>query len=50
MSTYIPRFKKKYREEVIPALMEQFNYGSIMEVPRLVKICLNQGIGEATQN
>lgn len=50
MSTYIPRFKKKYREEVIPALMEQFNYGSIMEVPRLVKICLNQGIGEATQD
>ncbi len=50
MSTYIPRFKKKYREEVIPALMEQFNYGSIMEVPRLAKICLNQGIGEATQD
>jgi large subunit ribosomal protein L5 len=50
MSTYIPRFKKKYREEVVPALMEQFNYGSIMEVPRLEKICLNQGIGEATQD
>ncbi len=50
MSTYIPRFKKKYREEVVPALMEQFQYGSIMEVPRLVKICLNQGIGEATQD
>lgn len=50
MSTYIPRFKKKYREEVVPALMEQFQYGSIMEVPRLVKISLNQGIGEATQD
>jgi large subunit ribosomal protein L5 len=50
MSTYIPRFKKKYREEVVPALMEQFQYGSIMEVPRLVKIALNQGIGEATQD
>lgn len=50
MSTYIPRFKKKYREEVIPALMEQFQYGSIMEVPRLVKIALDQGIGEATQD
>jgi large subunit ribosomal protein L5 len=50
MSNYIPRFKQKYREEVIPALMEQFQYGSIMEVPRLVKICLNQGIGEATQD
>ncbi len=50
MSNYIPRFKKRYREEVVPALMEQFQYGSIMEVPRLVKICLNQGIGEATQD
>lgn len=50
MSNYIPRFKKKYREEVVPALMEQFQYGSIMEVPRLVKIALNQGIGEATQD
>jgi len=50
MSTYIPRFKKKYREEVVPALMEQFQYGSIMEVPRLEKISLNQGIGEATQD
>jgi large subunit ribosomal protein L5 len=50
MSNYIPRFKQKYREEVIPALMEQFQYGSVMEVPRLVKICLNQGIGEATQD
>ena len=50
MSTYIPRFKVKYREEVVPALMEQFNYSSIMEVPRLVKICVNPGIGEATQD
>lgn len=48
--SYIPRLKKKYREEVVPALMEQFQYGSIMEVPRLVKICINQGVGEATQD
>lgn len=48
--TYIPRFKKKYTEEVVPALMEQFQYGSIMEVPRLVKICINQGVGAATQD
>ena len=48
--SYIPRLKKKYREEVVPALMEQFQYGSIMEVPRLVKICLNQGVGDATQD
>ena len=48
--SYLPRLKKKYREEVVPALMEQFQYGSIMEVPRLVKICINQGVGEATQD
>ncbi len=47
---YIPRLKKKYREEVVPALREQFQYGSIMEVPKLVKICINQGVGEATQD
>lgn len=48
--SYIPRLKKKYREEVAPALMEQFQYGSIMEVPRITKICINQGVGEATQD
>lgn len=48
--SYVPRLQKKYREEVVPALMEQFQYSSIMEVPRLVKINLNQGIGEATQD
>lgn len=48
--SYIPRLKNKYREEVVPALMEQFQYGSVMEVPRLVKICINQGVGEATQD
>ena len=48
--SYFPRLKKKYREEVVPALMEQFQYSSIMEVPRLVKICINQGVGDATQD
>lgn len=48
--SYTPRLKKKYREEVVPALMEQFQYSSIMEVPRLVKINLNQGVGDATQD
>lgn len=46
--TYIPRLKKKYREEVVPALMEQFQYTSVMEVPRIIKISLNQGVGDAT--
>jgi large subunit ribosomal protein L5 len=48
--SYIPTLKKKYREEVVPAMMEEFQYGSIMEVPRLVKIAINQGVGEATQD
>ena len=48
--SYTPRLKKKYQEEVVPALMEQFQYGSIMEVPRLLKISLNQGVGAATQD
>jgi large subunit ribosomal protein L5 len=45
---YIPRLKTKYQKEVVPALMEQFNYSSVMQVPRLSKICINQGIGDAT--
>ncbi len=48
--SYKPRLKKKYREEIVPALMEQFNYSSIMEVPKLEKICINQGVGKATQD
>lgn len=48
--SYFPRLKTKYNEEVVSALMEQFQYGSIMEVPRLVKISINQGIGAATQD
>lgn len=45
---YVPRLKTKYQKEVVPALMEQFNYSSVMQVPRLMKICINQGIGDAT--
>ncbi len=47
---YLPRFKEKYQKEVVPALMEQFQYGSIMQVPRLKKICINQGVGDASQD
>lgn len=45
---YVPRLKTKYQNDVVPALMQQFNYTSVMQVPRLEKICINQGIGEAT--
>ncbi|MCS6819405.1 MAG: 50S ribosomal protein L5 [Chitinophagales bacterium] len=49
MSTaYVPRLKKRYQEEVVPALMKKFNYSSVMQVPRLLKICLNQGVNGAT--
>jgi large subunit ribosomal protein L5 len=47
---YEPRLKAKYRDEVVPALQEQFQYSSPMEVPRLVKISINQGVGKATQD
>ncbi len=43
-TTYIPRLQTKYQEEVVPALMKKFGYSSVMECPRLVKICLNQGV------
>ena len=48
--SYTPRFKEKYKNEVIPALMEQFQYTSVMQVPRLVKISINQGVGGATSD
>jgi large subunit ribosomal protein L5 len=45
---YVPRLKTKYQKEVAPALMQQFNYSSVMQVPRIEKVCINQGIGDAT--
>ncbi len=47
---YKARLETKYMETVVPALQEQFNYSSSMEVPRLLKICINQGVGMATQD
>ncbi|MDX1941164.1 MAG: 50S ribosomal protein L5 [Saprospiraceae bacterium] len=47
---YVPRLKEKYYKEVAPALMEQFQYKTIMQVPKLEKICINQGVGAATQD
>jgi len=48
MSKYIPRMQVKYKDVVAPKLQEQFNYKSPMQLPRLLKICLNQGVGSAT--
>jgi Ribosomal protein L5 len=46
MSTtiYTPRLQKKYKDEVVPALMKKFGYSTVMQCPRLVKVCLNQGV------
>ncbi len=44
------RLEKIYKEEVVPALMQKFGYTNPMEVPRLVKITLNMGVGEAAAN
>lgn len=49
-TTYSPRLLKKYRDEVVPALMQKFGYKSVMECPRLVKICLNQGVKGSTSD
>lgn len=46
--TYVPRLKSKYNEEIRTALKEKFQYKSVMQVPKLVKISLNQGVGGAT--
>jgi len=47
---YIPRLKEKYQQEIIPALMTQFDYKNKMQVPRILKISLNQGLGIAIQD
>src|SRR5215467_4750110 len=44
------RLKTKYQDEVIPAMMKEFGYKNVMQVPKLAKITLNVGVGEATQN
>ena len=42
---YTPTLEKKYKEEIIPAMMKAFSYTSVMQVPKLEKIVLNQGVG-----
>mgnify|MGYP001795237567 CR=1 FL=1 len=47
MENYTPRLKQKYQEEIVPALMKRFEYKNVMQVPKLEKICLNMGVGDA---
>lgn len=49
-TNYSARLHKKYRDEVVPALMKRFGYKTIMQVPRLEKICLNQGVKGAVSD
>ena len=46
--TYVPRLKSKYKEEIRTALKDKFQYKSVMQVPKLEKIAINQGVGGAT--
>lgn len=50
MENYTPRLKERYRSEIVPALTEQFEYDNVMQVPRLLKVVVNKGLGEASQN
>lgn len=45
--SYIPTLKTKYNEEIVPALVKEFGYKSVMQAPRLEKIVINQGLGQA---
>jgi large subunit ribosomal protein L5 len=47
---YTPRYKNKYRDEVVPALKAKFDYSSVMQVPKLEKIVINQGVGIAVSD
>ena len=49
-SLQTPRLKTRYREEIIPALQEQFTYSNVMQVPGLTKIVVNMGVGEAARD
>jgi large subunit ribosomal protein L5 len=46
----MPRLKTRYRQEILPALHEQFGYGNVMQVPGLTKIVVNMGVGEAAKD
>ena len=48
--SHTPRLKTKYKEEIISSLKDKFQYSSIMQVPKLKKICLNQGVGDAVSD
>ena len=50
MANYVPNLKQKYQAEVAPALMQKFGYKSTMQIPRIDKVVVNVGCGEAREN
>lgn len=50
MAEYVPALQKRYKEELVPQLMKEFSFKNQMEVPRLDRVVLNMGLGEAVQN
>ncbi|MFN0276898.1 MAG: 50S ribosomal protein L5 [Chitinophagales bacterium] len=48
--SYVPRLKAKYHKEVTGELKQKFGYKNVMQIPKLSKICVNQGVGQATQD
>jgi large subunit ribosomal protein L5 len=50
MAEYIPRALEKYKKEIIPYMMKRFGYTNVHQVPRIEKICLNMGVGDAKQD
>lgn len=46
--SYVPRLRELYKSEIAPKLKEEFGYSSVMQIPRITKVCLNRGIGDAT--
>ena len=47
MEKFVPTLKKKYQEEIVSALMQEFGYKTVMQVPRVEKIVINEGLGQA---
>jgi len=50
MSDYQPRLRNKYKDEIVPQLMKDFGFKNVMQVPKLERIVVNMGLGEAVQN
>ena len=50
MSDYVPRLKQRYREELVPRLQQELGLANVMEVPRLEKVVINMGVGDAVKD